>query len=146
MDKKKLSAFWQDLRLRLKEWGRELIDFKGTPHQLGVAFGLGILIGVIPGTGLVAAAAAAAILRLNLPVTVAGACLTNPLTMPFIYGAGYALGLRLLGDWLPLHQAARVLVSTVAGTLILSLIAGAAGYLVAFLVILIIRLLKPSSS
>ncbi len=109
-----------------------LIDFKGSPHKIGLAFGLGIFLGVLPGTGAVAAACVAAALRLNLPIMVAGALLTNPLTAPFVYIASYALGHWLFGARLPANAIANILLSTAAGNLILSACLAVIGYLFAF--------------
>lgn len=61
----------------------------------GVAAGLaiGLFIGLlIPLTQMLFAAAAAAYLRVNVPVAVAGTLVTNPLTVPPIYYAAYHLG------------------------------------------------------
>ena len=120
------------LPLFLKQRLRPLFDFKGSPHEVGMAFGLGIFLGVLPGTGAIAAAFVATALRLNLPIMVAGALLTNPLTAPFLYIASYALGHWLFGAHLPANVVANALLSTVAGNLILSTALAIIGYLVAF--------------
>jgi len=116
----------------LKERFKPLFHFRGPPHHLALAFGIGIFLGVFPGTGAVAAAFVATALRLNLPIMVAGALLTNPLTAPFLYIASYALGHWLFGAHLPSNALANVLLSTVAGNLILSACLAVIGYLVAF--------------
>lgn len=133
---------------RLNEWLRgrlkPLVDFKGTPHQLGLALGWGIFIGVIPGTGLIAAAFTATLLRLNLPITVAGAAVTNPLTMPFIYGSGYWLGKWIDNRFFPSEQSNHFLVDTVIGTFLLGFLLGLAGYLLTLFVGFCLRLRKPA--
>ncbi len=116
----------------LKERFKPLLHFHGTPHQLALAFGIGIFLGVIPGTGPIAAAFVATVLHLNLPIMVTGALLTNPLTAPFLYIASYALGHWLFGAHLPANQLANVLLSTVAGNLILSACLAVIGYFIAF--------------
>ena len=105
-----------------------LLRFRGSPHTLALAFGLGVAIGVIPGTGGFIAAGCAALLRLNLPVMVAGALVTNPFTAPFLYMVSYRLGKWLLGSWLPEPLPYRLLVGTITGNLLLALGLGLAGY------------------
>ncbi len=119
------------MRERFKRRLKPLLDFKGSAHQLALAFGLGIILGVIPGTGAIAAATCAAILRLNLPLMVAGALLTNPVTVPFVYLGSYLLGEWLLGKWLPAGFLARLAVGTLLGNLILAVGFGFLGYLLA---------------
>ena len=102
---------------------------KGTPHRLACAFGLGVFLGVIPGTGAVVAAALAPLLRLNLALMVAGAMLTNPITTPFVYAGSYLLGRWLLGDRLAQGFLGQFVLPTVAGNLPLALSLAAMGYL-----------------
>ena len=113
----------------LKRRIKPLANFQGTAHELALAFGLGITLGIIPGTGAIAAAAVAAILRLNLPLMVAGALLTNPITTPFVYVGSFLLGSWLLQAWLPTVGFLRVVLSFLAGNLILALGLGTLGYL-----------------
>ena len=113
----------------LKKFVRSLFRFQGNPHKVALSFALGVALGVIPGTGAFAAAAVAALFRLNLPVMVAGALVTNPVTSPFIYGGSYALGHWLLGDWLPDSRVGKILLGTVVGNMILAFLMASAGYL-----------------
>lgn len=106
-----------------------MFRFRGSPHRVALAFALGVALGVIPGTGAIVAAGVATLLRLNLPMMVAGALLTNPVTSPFIYTGSYALGHWLLGDWLPSSRAGRILLGTVAGNVILALAMAGIAYL-----------------
>ena len=116
--------------MEMKRFIRSLFRFRGNPHKVAVAFALGIALGVIPGTGAFVAAGVATVLRLNLPVMVAGALITNPVTSPFIYTGSYALGRWLLGDWLPTSRVGKILLGTVAGNMVLALLMAAAGYLI----------------
>ncbi len=116
----------------MKERLRALLNLKGSPHALALAFGLGILIGVIPGTGAAVAAVCAALLRLNLPLMVSGALLTNPVTAPFLYLGSYLLGEWLFGHRLPERGLFRVIVGTVAGNLILAGVFAVLGYCTVF--------------
>ncbi len=67
----------------------------------GVASGvaLGLFIGLlIPVAQILIAAAAAVILRVNLPIAAASTLVTNPLTFPPIYYAAYQLGVWVTGS------------------------------------------------
>ena len=88
-------------------------------------------LGILPGTGAVAAAACATILRLNVPVAVAGSLLTNPLTMPFVYLGSYAIGRWVLGAHPFVHVIQNVVVQTLVGGLLLAVALGIAAYLIA---------------
>jgi len=127
-----VNAWW---RQRLAP----LWNFHGTPHELAFAFGLGVAIGILPGTGALAAAACAAILRLNAPIMVAGSLLVNPFTTPFVYLGSYAVGRWLLGahpfTWLAVNVVAQILV----GGLLLAIALGVISYLVVFGVVLLVR-------
>lgn len=123
------------LRARLKP----LFTVRGRPHELALAFGLGVTLGVMPGTGTVAAAVCASVLRLNLPVMVAGSLLMNPLTAAFIYLGGYRIGQRLFGGWLPDGGVARVVTAGALGTALLSVAAGLVGYLLALALVTLLR-------
>ena len=62
------------------------------------AFALGLFIGFIPlPIHLLAGAAGALLLRLNVPAAVAGTLIANPLTIAPMYVSSYAVGCRLLG-------------------------------------------------
>lgn len=114
----------------IKSFIRTLFRLRGSPHRVALAFALGVALGVIPGTGALVAAGVAMLFRLNLPVMVAGALVTNPVTSPFIYAGSYALGHWLLGGWLPSSRVGKVLLGTVAGNVVLALLMSAAAYLV----------------
>ena len=109
-----------------------MVNFKGPPRLLAASFGIGVAMGVIPGTGAIAAAAVAGIFRLNLALTMAGALVVNPVTSPFVYMGSYLLGHWLLGDAVPAGSISRVLLKTVTGSMVLAVGLGLLGYLLAF--------------
>jgi len=123
----------------LKERFKTLVRFNDAPHRLALAFGLGVFLGIIPGTGAMAAAAVAALFRLSLPVMVAGALLTNPITTPFVYLASFLLGHWLLGDQLMTNRIGSILLETLAGNLILAVSLALIGYLLVLGTVLFIR-------
>lgn len=85
---------------------RSLAPFLANPKlwqwsRRGVAAGvaLGLFIGLlIPVAQILFAAAAAVVLRVNLPIAAASTLITNPLTFPPIYYAAYQLGVWITGS------------------------------------------------
>lgn len=71
-------------------------------RSVAVGAAAGLFIGLlIPIAQILLAAAAAVLLRANLPVAVAGTLITNPLTVPPIYFAAYHLGAWATGASAP---------------------------------------------
>ena len=72
-----------------------------TPMRDTVARGLalGIFIGMTPtmGAQIVLTGIAACLLRVNIPIALAGSLITNPFTAPIIYPLQYKLGVWLVG-------------------------------------------------
>lgn len=68
---------------------------------IGIFFGLLLPIGQMP-----AAAAAAVVMRANLPVAVAGTFVTNPFTFAPLYYLAYRIGLFITGADQPIEAAA----------------------------------------
>ncbi len=116
--------------MRLPERLKKLIQIKGSSHRLASAFSLGVFLGILPGTGAVAAAGLAAVLGLNLPLAVAGAMVVNPITAPLVYVGSYFLGRWLLGDQVIEHKIARILLNTLAGSVVMALALAVVGYLI----------------
>ncbi|OUR82927.1 ATP-binding protein [Cycloclasticus sp. 46_120_T64] len=107
------------------------------------AIATGLFIAFIPlPTQMIIAAAAAIILRVNLPISVATVWVTNPITMPPMFYAAYWLGATLM-DIPPDSQAfefsVEALMSSLGtnwqpfllGCLVLGLISAALGYALA---------------
>lgn len=55
----------------------KLFKINDTPQRIALGFGLGVFLGIIPGTGPIAALFLAFILRLNRAATLIGSLLTN---------------------------------------------------------------------
>lgn len=123
----------------LWRWSRRGVAL-GT--ALGVFFGLLIPLAQIP-----ASAAAAIVLRANLPVAAASTLVTNPLTFGPIYFAAYRLGALITGESVPSAEQVEVHVPVaddsglwerinalgkplLAGLAILATLAGLLAYLV----------------
>lgn len=106
----------------------KLVSVSGDPHRLALAFALGILLGVLPGTGAFVAAGVATALQMNVPLAVAGAFVINPLTAPIMYGASFLLGRWMLGDEVAKHLIVRIGLTTAAGSVVLAFALAVAGY------------------
>lgn len=106
----------------------KLVSVSGDPHRLALAFALGILLGVLPGTGAFVAAGVATALQMNVPLAVAGALVVNPLTAPILYGASFLLGRWMLGDEVAKHLIVRIGLTTAAGSVVLAFALAVAGY------------------
>ncbi len=80
-----------------------------TPHRIALGVAIGMFIALTPTVGLqmVLTVALAALLRANKAVGVPLAWITNPVTIPPIYGFNYWLGAKLLGHNYDLHQFKR---------------------------------------
>jgi uncharacterized protein (DUF2062 family) len=87
-------------QLEANPWLRWLAPYLADPKlwcwsRRGVAMGvaIGLFIGfLIPVAQILLAAAAAVVLRANVPIAAAGTFVTNPLTVPPIYFGAYQLG------------------------------------------------------
>ncbi len=103
------------------------------------AFGVGLFMMYMPPIGqMFMAAAAAIVLRVNLPISVALVWITNPLTIPPMFYFAYLVGCAILGapavgfslafwgDW---RNWVAVLAPLALGMLICASVCSAAGYL-----------------
>lgn len=82
----------------LKLFFIRFVRLKGTPHEVGKGFALGIAIGMTPTFGfqMILAAIAAWILRESKVAAILGVWITNPLTAPVIYALEYETGRTML--------------------------------------------------
>ena len=104
------------------------------------AFAVGLFTLYLPPFGqMFVAAAAAIVLRANLPISVALVWLTNPLTIPPMYYFSYLVGSWILGTptsafdmdfWLEWRNWVDVIAPLTVGGLVCGAICSAAGYLV----------------
>jgi len=103
------------------------------------AFAVGLFVMYLPPMGqMVVAAAAAILLRVNLPISVALVWLTNPLTIPPMYYLSYVLGSWILDRptsafamdfWLEWRNWIQIIAPLTVGGLICGTFCSATGYL-----------------
>jgi len=125
------------------------LKIRGTPHEIGLGFALGLFIGFSPTMGIQIALAifATSLLKWSKIAAVIGVQITNPITAPFIYGVTYFLGARLFGLEKPLEmerfltidslsamvqQAPRIFAAMTIGGVLVGLPVAAVGYIVVY--------------
>lgn len=76
-----------------------LIRLHGSPEEVAWGLALGLFIAMSPTVGLqmLIAVPIATALRINSAAAATGVWLTNPLTIPFLYGLNYYIGAKILG-------------------------------------------------
>ncbi len=75
------------------------LKIRGEPREIALGFSLGLFIGMSPTMGfqIVIAVFLATLLKWNKISAALAVWITNPITAPFIYGATYLLGSKMLG-------------------------------------------------
>jgi hypothetical protein len=83
-----------------------ILHVDDTPHRIAFGVAIGMFIALTPTVGfqMGLTVAVAALLRANKAVGVPLAWITNPVTIPPIYGFNYWLGAKMLGGRYDLHQ------------------------------------------
>jgi uncharacterized protein (DUF2062 family) len=123
----------------IKKFAASLLTEGLEPGSAGIAVGLGIFIGIVPIYGLqtLAAIGLAILFGLNKPLTVAATFINNPLLQPFLVIGSVECGSFLrTGAFHPWHLAGYSLAalrndlfSWALGSIVLGVVAGAAGAL-----------------
>ena len=86
----------------IKRWGKDLFNLKGSPHNLALAFAIGIIIGFSPTIGFqtILCLLFAKLFHKNFLAMFAGSSVPTgiPWFIPFVYFSCYRLGNLLLGQ------------------------------------------------
>jgi len=139
------------MRLRLEKLKEKLLGIHDSEHRIALGAALGLLLGVLPGTGPIAAVAGAFLLRANKAAALAGSLLVNTwinfVTFPLAAAIGAFLwNLDLAsfsGNWaelgrsftwrafvdVALHDAA---IALFTGYLLIGLLMAAVGYVICY--------------
>jgi len=82
-----------------QEFGRQLNELRGKPHEIALGMAIGVFIAVTPTIPFhtVLAVSLAALLRGSKLAAALGVWASNPLTIPFFYYGSYRLGRFVLG-------------------------------------------------
>jgi len=83
----------------LKKAYERLLKIRGEPREVALGFALGIFIGMSPTMGFQMAIAVffAAVFKWNKISSAMGVWISNPFSAPFVYGATYLVGAKLIG-------------------------------------------------
>ena len=134
-----------------------LIKASDSPQKKALGFGLGVFLGVIPGTGPIASLVAASFLRLNRASALLGSLLTNTWLSIVIFASAVKVGSYVMGisyrqsfqDWKIFAQQfhfsklfqvslLKMALPVLLGYFFVSLCVGFAAYLIALMVIIVL--------
>jgi uncharacterized protein (DUF2062 family) len=143
---------------KFKELRNKLLGINDSPHRIALGAGLGLFLGVFPGTGAIAAIVGAFIIRANKAAALAGALLVNTWINVVSFPAALAIGAFILRvdprtiaqDWSQLtgHFTWQALWSLLlrdtvivllAGYMLIGLLLGIAGYFFTYTLIRKVR-------
>jgi len=89
----------------------QLVKMNDSPQRIALGFGVGVFLGILPGTGPIAALAMAFIFRLNKAAALLGGVLTNTWLSLATFVMAIKIGSGILGlSWVAVHVQARGLV------------------------------------
>lgn len=99
---KKTRSILKILAIRLKH----LVTRNGDPHDISLGFGIGVFLGMLPGTGPLAALLVSQLLRVNRAAALIGSLLTNTWFSLVVLGLAVKLGAMITGSsWIEINQA-----------------------------------------
>lgn len=81
----------------IKSFYEEFVLLNDTPHRIAFGFGIGVLLGILPFTGVIAAVAVAWYFKLNKPAAVLGSMITNTWLGFVVLGMSIHLSCIVLG-------------------------------------------------
>lgn len=133
---------------------KRLFTLNGAPHDISLGFALGVFLGILPGTGPIAALVMAQFLRLNRAAALAGALLTNTWFSLVVLGLSAQTGAMIMSVDLaelnravgtafrPFHFAnlsrlsfSRVVLPVLLGYLVVSIALGIIAYVTAYTIL-----------
>ena len=88
----------------------KLVKIDDSPQRIALGFGLGVFLGILPGTGPVASLGLAFLLRVNRVAALAGSVLTNTWLSVVTFVFSIKIGSAILGlEWSQVYAECRVL-------------------------------------
>jgi uncharacterized protein (DUF2062 family) len=145
---KRISVFFKEL------W-HKLVGINDSPQKIAVGFGLGIFLGVLPGTGPIASVVMAAALRVNKAASLLGCLLFNTWINVVTFTLAAQIGSLAIGlDWQKVYSEwvavfkdfhlkvffgsvlAKSFIAVAIGYLIIGAVLGVVGY---FLILFLLK-------
>lgn len=136
----------------------KLFRIHDTPQRIALGFGLGVFLGIIPGTGPIAALCLAMLLRVNRASALFGSLLTNTWLSIVTFLLSIKLGSAIIGaswqdvrkDWLlflnnfkfiDLFKLSilKIILPVIVGYLVVAFFLGVATYLITLIIIIKIK-------
>ena len=150
----KLQRFFKFVYLKL-------FRINDTPRKIALGFGLGVFLGILPGTGPLAALCCAFLFRINRAAAFLGSLLTNTWLSIVTFVLSVKVGAFVMNlDWQKVYQGwiallkdfhwgnlfklgtLEIALPVLVGYFIISLCAGILGYIISLIVVIQIRKAK----
>ena len=132
----------------------KLFKIDDTPQRVALGFGLGVFLGIFPGTGPVAAIFLAVLFRLNRAAALIGSLLTNTWSSIIVFFLAFQLGSLIMGerwkditrDWNSFQSSFRwadlfkfstlkIILPVIIGYILIGLLLGFLAYLITLAII-----------
>lgn len=121
----------------------KLVRINATPQKVALGAGIGVLSGILPGTGPIAAAALAFLFRANRAAALAGSLLTNTWLSFVIFIPAIKAGSFIFGvEWQAVQRRqlvnlsfSQVILPVITGYLAIGILLGAASYLITLVIV-----------
>ncbi len=139
-------------REAIKTRFRQLVSIDEPPHQISLAFAIGVFIAFSPTFGLhtISALTAAWLFKMNLAVIIAGTLVNNPWTIVFVYGSSICFGSFILQNGTScliggmgkdelISYSKTMLMPYLSGTIVLGIIAALISYFLLYRVLVIYK-------
>ena len=98
---KKIKAFFSGLYT-------QLVKMDDSPQRIALGFGIGVFLGILPGTGPIAALALAFMFKINKAAALLGSVLTNTWLSLVTFVLSIKIGSAILGvEWTQIQQQSR---------------------------------------
>jgi len=118
----------------------KLFRIHDTPQRIALGLGIGVLLGILPGTGPIAAIFLALVLRLNRAAALLGSLLTNTWLSIVTFSLSIKVGSSIMRvDWQETYQtqspALKIILPVITGYLVVAFCLGALVYLATLIIV-----------
>jgi uncharacterized protein (DUF2062 family) len=143
----------------------KLFRINDTPQRIALGFGLGVFLGILPGTGPIAALCCAFLFRVNRAAALLGSLLTNTWLSIVTFALSVKIGSFIMHlDWQKVYQdwgaffkdfhwvnlfkltALEIILPVAVGYFIISLCCGILGYIISLIAVIKIKKTKETKS